>query len=576
MQRKAALTVWAPRATRVELVLGDRRLPMRPAAGGWFEAPEELPSGTDYAYSLDGADPVPDPRAPYLPRGVHGPARLVDHSTFRWTDAGWQPGALKDAVFYELHVGTFTPEGTFEAVIGKLDHLVRLGVTAVELMPFAHFPGRRNWGYDGVAIFAPHPVYGGPAGLKRLVNGCHERGLAVVADVVHNHLGPTGNYSERFGPYATDRYRTPWGSALNFDGPQSEEVRNFICDSSLMWLRDYHLDGLRLDAVHAIHDQSAVHILEELGGRVRELASEVGRPFYVIAESDLNDPRLVRPVELGGYGLDAQWSDDLHHSLHAVLTGERRGYYVDFGSLADVSKALRQVFVYDGRPSRWRGRGHGRPVGEIGGDRFLAFLQNHDQVGNRTPGDRVSALVSQGRLRIGAALLLCGTGVPLLFMGEEWGASTPFLFFTDHEDPSVADATRRGRAADAERWGWSPADVADPQALETFERSRLDWSEPEREPHCHLLEWYRSLIALRRLRPELRDGRRDLVGVDFDEAAGWLRLRRPPLTLACNLGPQVVALAAGGRLELASELGVTLAGGELRLPPDACALLHGD
>jgi len=549
---------------------------MAPAEAGWYQSEDELEPGLDYTYSLDGGDALPEPRAAYLPHGVHGPARLLDQGAFRWTDAGWRGAALADAVLYELHVGTFTPEGTFEAAIGKLDHLVRLGVTCVQLMPVAHFAGARNWGYDGVALYAPHSAYGGPDGFKRLVNACHERGLSVFLDVVYNHLGPTGNHTERFGPYFSDRYRTPWGKAINFDGPGSEEVRNFVCENALMWFRDYHLDGLRLDAVHAIYDQSAVHILEELGRRVAGLAEELGRPLHVVAESDLNDPRPVRPLELGGYGLAALWNDDLHHALHALLARESRGYYADFGSLADVAKALRDVFVYDGRRSRWRWRRHGRPVGDLGGERFLAYLQNHDQVGNRAPGDRAPALMSAGRLRVGAALVLCSTGVPLLFMGEEWGASTPFLFFTDHEDESVAQGTRRGRVEDAARFGWSPAEVADPQAPETFLRSKLDWSEPGREPYCFLLEWYRALIALRRRLPELRDGRRDLVGVDFDERAGWLVLRRSPVTVACNLGPAEVALPAAGRVELASVPEVWLEAGELRLPPDACAVVRDD
>ena len=380
-------TVWAPRASQVELTIGTRRIAMSPRGDGWWqvEEPSAAP-GTDYGFALDGSPPLPDPRSPWQPAGVHGPSRVLDHGAFTWSDARWQPPPLAAAVIYELHVGTFTGAGTFEAVVDRLDHLVSLGVTHVELMPVVEFPGARGWGYDGVDLFAPHQAYGGPVGLKRLVDACHGRGLAVILDVVHNHLGPAGNYLGRFGPYFTDRYRTPWGEAVNLDAAESDEVRRFLCDNALMWLRDYHMDGLRIDAVHALLDRSATHVLEQLAAEVRALGAHLGRHLVLIAESDLNDPRLVRPPAAGGYGLDAQWNEDYHHALHALLTGERQGYYADFGSMADVATALREGFVYAGRRSAYRRRRHGRAATGLGGQRFVGCLQNHDQVGNRARG----------------------------------------------------------------------------------------------------------------------------------------------------------------------------------------------
>ena len=456
---------------------------MTARADGWWtaEAVSAAP-GTDYAFRLDGGPPLPDPRSVWQPQGVHGPSRVLDHGAFPWTDGRWQQGPLPSAVLYELHVGTFTPEGTFEAAIARLDHLVDLGITHVELMPVAEFPGSRGWGYDGVDLYAPHHAYGGPEGLKRLVNACHAKGFAVLLDVVYNHLGPAGNYLERFGPYFTARHQTPWGPAVNLDGPGSDEVRRFFCDNALMWLRDYHLDGLRLDAVHALVDTSAVSFLEQLAAEVHALEAHLGRHLVLIAESDLNDPRVVRPPELGGYGLGAQWSDDFHHALHTVLTGERDGYYADFGSLADLAKALTGTFVYDGRYSHFRGRRHGRPTAGLTGDHFLGYLQNHDQIGNRAQGERSSHLPNSGRLKIAAALVLTSPFIPLLFQGEEWGASTPFQYFTDHDDPELGRAVREGRRVEFAGFGWAPEAIPDPQDPATFARSKLDWQERARSP----------------------------------------------------------------------------------------------
>ena len=502
--------VWAPRAQRVHLALGDRRIAMSAEPrGSWVVDVPRAHAGLDYGFALDDGEVLPDPRSPWQPAGVHGPSRLVDHRAFRWTDEAWRPAPLSSAVIYELHVGTFTPGGTFDAAIERLGHLVGLGVSHVELMPVAQFPGQRGWGYDGVDLFAPHAAYGGPDGLKRLVDACHARGLAVILDVVYNHLGPSGNYLGRFAQYFTSRYGTPWGEAINFDGAGSDAVRRFVLDNARQWLADYHVDGLRVDAVHAMFDRSAFPILEELASEVRALEAERGRPAILIAENDLNDPRIVRAPAAGGYGFDAQWNEDFHHALHAVLTGERMGYYGDFGALGDVTTALTQGFVYAGRHSAYRGRRHGRPATGVGGHAFIGCLQNHDQVGNRACGDRLSQLVSAGRLRIGAALVLTAPFVPMLFQGEEWGATTPFLYFTDHEEPELGRAVSEGRRREFAAFGWDPSQIPDPQSPATYEASKLDWSEPHRAPHAAMLAWHRQLIGLRRRCPDLSDGRLD-------------------------------------------------------------------
>jgi maltooligosyltrehalose trehalohydrolase len=564
--------VWAPAATRVEIEVGGRRVPMTAQPGGRHVAVvDDAGPGVAYAYSLDGGEPVPDPRSPSQPEGVFGPSVLVDHDAFPWTDTAWRGIHLPSAVVYELHVGTFTPEGTFEAVIEKLDHLVELGVTAVELLPVNEFSGTRGWGYDGVGLHAPHHHYGGPEGLKLLVDACHHRGLGVILDVVYNHLGPAGNFLGTFGPYFTDRYTTPWGDAVNLDGPGSDEVRAFIIDNAVMWLRDYHVDGLRIDAVHALLDLSAMHLLEEMAIAVEALSSRLGRPLSLIAESDLNDPRVVQRREVGGYGIDAQWSDDFHHALHAVLTGERSGYYCDFGSMAQLATALRQAFVYAGIHSEHRGRRHGRLDPRLPGYRFLGYLQNHDQVGNRAMGERSSMLMSRRRLQVAAALVLTAPFVPLLFQGEEWGASTPFLYFTDHDDPELGAAVSEGRRSEFSSFGWSPDEVPDPQDPATFRRSQLDWSTVDAE----LVDWHRRLIGLRRSVPGLLDYRLDTVEVDDDEAARWLVMRRPGVTVACNVGDAPVDLAAPGHVVLASD-DVQAADGTVHLPPDSVAILvHG-
>jgi maltooligosyltrehalose trehalohydrolase len=572
--------VWAPDAHAVDLLLGGERLRMESQRTGWWKVAAEAEAGDTYAFSVDGSEPLPDPRSPWQPEGVFGPSALVDHAAFAWSDQRWQAPPLSAAVIYELHIGTFTPTGTFDAAIARLDHLVALGVTHVEIMPVAQFPGAWGWGYDGVDLYAPQNTYGGPDALKRLVDACHARGLAVLLDVVYNHLGPSGNYLARFGPYFTARYTTPWGSAINLDGPGSDEVRRFLCDNALMWLRDYHCDGLRLDAVHALLDQSAVHLLEQLASEVEALEAQLGRRLVLIAESDLNVPRLVRSREAGGYGLSAQWSDDFHHALHAALTGERDGYYADFGALADLAHALRHAYVYEGRYSVGRGRRHGRPTTGLSGHRFVVFSQNHDHIGNRAQGERTAALLSPGRLRIAAALVCLAPFIPLLFQGEEWGASAPFLYFTDHQDASLAQAVREGRRNEFTAFGWNPADVPDPQARVTFERSKLNWSELEQEPHASLYAWYRSLLRLRRETLALIDGDMLATRTAYDEAARWLTVARGPIILACNLAdhaqrvPLPAADADHVRILLSSHPGPESAPGAITLPADAVAVLQ--
>jgi len=573
------LRVWAPRVQMVELVLDRESTPMLEKEGGWWQAEKSPGHGEDYWFVLDGEGPFPDPRSPWQPRGVDGPSRRLDHSRFEWSDQGFQPVPLSSAVIYELHVGTFSPQGTFKGVLHKLDHLAELGVSHVELMPVAEFSGDRGWGYDGVNLYAPHHAYGHPEELKELVDACHRRGLGVILDVVYNHLGPKGNYLPRFGPYFTRCYRTPWGDAVNLDGAYSDEVRRFFIDNALMWLRDYHFDGLRLDAVHALYDFSAVHFLEELAWEVKELEASLGRHLVLIAESDLNDPRIIRPFQAGGYGMHAQWNEDFHHALHAALTGESQGYYADFGELAHLAKALEKGFVNDGAYSVFRRRRHGRPAPDICGHRFVGCLQNHDQVGNRAGGERTSHLLTPGQLKMGAALVLTSAFIPMLFQGEEWGAKTPFLYFTAHEDEELARAVFQGRLAEFADFGWQSQDIPDPQSLETFARSRLDWQEPDREGHAEILNWHRELIRLRRKHPALTSGRLELVQVDFREEDKWLVMHRGSLCLACNFSPvqQTVPLDNPlGSLEilLASHADAALYGLDLFLPGHCVAVLE--
>jgi maltooligosyltrehalose trehalohydrolase len=539
--------VWAPDANAVSLVHGDEDRAMDQRAGGWWQlGATDIRHGDDYAFRVDGGDPRPDPRSRWQPDGVHSASRVYDHNQYEWHDGGWRGVPLAGSLLYELHVGTFTEEGTLSAALTRLDHLVELGVDAVELLPLAAFDGPRGWGYDGVALYAVHEPYGGPDALKGFVDACHDRGIGVVLDVVYNHLGPSGNYLQEFGPYFTDRHTTPWGTAVNLDAPGSDEVRAWIIDNAVGWLRDFHLDGLRIDAIHELVDTRAFPLLEELGERVHELAAQVGKPLFLVAESDLNDPRTVTAAPLG-LGLDAQWSDDVHHALHATLTGERHGYYGDFGSLETLSTALSSAFVHAGTWSSFRQRTHGRPVDRRStpGSRFVAYLQDHDQVGNRAIGDRLAASLTPGLLKVGAALLLCSPYTPMLFMGEEWAASTPWQYFTSFPDRDLGAAVREGRRAEFATHGWAAEDIPDPQDLQTFQSSRLDWDELDEEPHAGLLDWYRRLIALRRERSELTHDRLDEVRCCYDDDARWFVMYRGRLAVVCNLGT--------GRLEVPVE-----------------------
>jgi maltooligosyltrehalose trehalohydrolase len=524
--------IWSPLATSVAIRTPDGDIPLNRADGDHWTAAIELSPGTDYSVILDWADPVPDPRSRWQPWGVHEASRVFDPSSFEWTDGAWTGRQLAGGVIYELHVGTFTIEGTFDAAISRLDHLVSIGIDFVEVLPVNGFAGTHNWGYDGVLWFAVHEGYGGPAAYLRFVDACHARGLAVLQDVVYNHLGPSGNFLPRFGPYLTDASANTWGASINLE---NAEVRRYILDNAAMWMRDYHVDGLRLDAVHALVDPSPLHILQELSQETDALSAFLGRPLTLIAESDLNDPKLIMPREAGGYGLTAQWSDDFHHSLHVALTGEVDGYYADFASLGALAKTSTHGFFHDGTYSSFRGRNHGRPIDPaVPTWRLVTFAQDHDQIGNRAAGDRLTASANYGQLAIAAVLTMAGPFTPMLFMGEEWGATTPWQFFTSHPEEELGRATAEGRIAEFERMGWDPDAVPDPQDPETFLRSKLDWSELYKANHARLLELYRELAMLRRRVPQLTDPRFEDLGATFDDETGLFVLDRAGIRILVN------------------------------------------
>jgi maltooligosyltrehalose trehalohydrolase len=561
--------VWAPNAGSVELVLlGDRRrgVSMRAEADGyWTHTEPNVAEGRRYAYRLNNGPERPDPCSPWQPDGVHRPSAVDFPERFAWNDQGWRGVSRQDLVFYELHVGTFTPAGTFDAVIPRLPELRDLGVTALELMPVAQFPGTRNWGYDGVHLFAPQNSYGGPHGLRRLVDAAHGHGLAVFLDVVYNHLGPEGNYTGEFGPYGTDRYRTPWGPAFNFDGPCCDEVRAFVLDNVRHWIGDYHLDGLRLDAVHAMIDTSPKHILAEIKETADAAAARHGRSACIVAESLVNDVRMVLPPQRGGYGLDGEWNEDFHHALHAYLTGERHGKYVDFGPVSDLARLLERTFLLDGRYSRFRSRRWGAPVGDVPGDRFVIGAQNHDHVGNRAHGERLSTLVGPAAARLAACLALLAPHLPLLFMGEEYGEERPFRFFCSFGDGRLIDNVRRGRRRDYGLQG----DVPDPQDEANFLASRLSWSWPEGTRHAGLRRLYHDLLAARREWAALRNFTDRTARLLPDPAHGpLLELVRAHSLRACfNLSDRTQPLPGG------------LLGGPVRFSSEAARYggsRHGD
>lgn len=553
------LRVWCTTAERMDLVRDGRRVPLR-REGQHFHCDQALAHGDDYALSLGGGEPLPDPRSAWQPHGVHGPSRYVDHGRFAWEGDDFTPLPLADAVIYELHIGTFSPEGDFDGAVEKLDPLVALGVTHVELLPVAAFPGERGWGYDGVAIFAPHHGYGGPDGMKRFVDACHRRGLAVILDVVYNHLGPEGNYLARFAPYLSWRHRTPWGESFNFDEQDAAEVRRFICDNATSWIRDYHVDGLRLDATHSLFDTSAIHILEELTIAVARAGEQRGVTPVLIAEALTNDPWVTRSRAQNGLGLDAQWSDDFHHALHGALVGERHGGLVDFAGLAPLARCLTHGWYLDGKHSQFRGRPHGRLLDDArGGHGLVSYSQNHDQVGNRAHGERLHHLAGIERAKIAAALTLLGPGVPMLFMGQEWGTSSPFLFFCDFGDPRLARDVERGRARELAAHGFD--DAPSPGDEDTFARSVLDWSERDTATASDMLAWHRALIALRRSEPSLRDG--DLSRCQVRHGEDWLVLSRGPVTVGVSLAEGVSLPVTGGEVVLASHPHIS------PLPPNA-------
>ena len=569
--------VWAPQAGRVGLHLPatGEVTAMEPREGGWWVSPRPLPAGTDYAYRLDDGEDLPDPRSAWQPDGVHGPSRVFDASRLEWTDDGWPGRDLLGAVIYELHVGTFTPEGTLDAAAQRLAHLAGLGVDLVELMPVAGFPGRAGWGYDGVDLWAVHEAYGGPAALARFVDAAHAAGIGVCLDVVYNHLGPSGNYLGRFGPYFTAVHETPWGSAVNYDQPGCEQVRAFVIDSALRWLADFHVDALRLDAIHEIRDDaersSAVephpHLLAELSDAVASLSERLGRPLSLVAESDLNDAGVITPTHadppfrMPSLGMTAQWADDVHHALHARITGESQGYYKDFAVPKALSRVYERAFLHDGSWSSFRGRSWGAPV-PAGTDprRFVVFGSDHDQVGNRATGDRPAASLSDGRLAAEAALILLSPFTPMLFMGEEWGTRRPFQFFTDHAETELAQAVTQGRRDEFASFGWGADEVPDPQDRSTVEASVLDWAALSSPAHARMLAWYRDLIALRR---RLR----------LAERARWPRLQEADDAIVLTVPPRPdhddVELVVAVSLKPADGSGGT---GLAALVPDAAEL----
>jgi maltooligosyltrehalose trehalohydrolase len=574
--------VWAPNATRMTLSLGTDTaaddVAMTPAACGWWTvdagshaAPD---ADVDYGFRIDGGPVRPDPRSRRQPRGVHQRSRTFDPSRHDWHDAEWTGVPLEGSVIYELHVGTFTPDGTFDAAADRLDHLVELGVTTVELLPVNAFNGPWNWGYDGVLWFAVHEEYGGPAGYQRFVDACHTAGLAVIQDVVYNHLGASGNYLPEFGPYLRADASNTWGAAVNLDGPGSDEVRRYILDNARMWFEDYHVDGLRLDAVHALRDSRALTLLEELAVETDALGAALGRPLQLIAESDLNDPRLFTARGVGGLGLAASWNDDVHHAIHVAVTGETAGYYADFAPLSALTKVLQRGYFHDGTYSSFRGRTHGRPIDTVVTPpwRLITSIQTHDQVGNRAAGDRLAQQAGTRAQAVAAVLLFTAPFTPMLFMGEEWAASTPWPFFTSHPEPELAEKTRTGRLEEFSRHGWDASLVPDPQDPATFHGAKLNWSERSDGVHATMLALYRDVLRLRR-------SHRDVIGVPWtqthieaDENARWIVIRRGGVTVAANLARHGQAVPLGPAAGPASRSLAVATDREARLDPDAATV----
>ncbi len=548
--------VWAPKPELVRLDVDGRVHAMTRSDDGWWHAQVDAAPDARYGFLLDD-DPtvLPDPRSPRQPDGVHGRSQLWDASRAAWTDGEWAGRPVEGAVIYELHVGTFTPAGTFGSAIEKLDYLVDLGVDFVEVMPVNSFAGTHGWGYDGVLWYSVHEPYGGPDGLVAFVDACHAHGLGVLIDAVFNHLGPSGNYLPKYGPYLSSG-SNPWGEGINIADAGADEVRRYIIGCALRWMRDFHADGLRLDAVHALVDTTAIHILEEMATETDWLSEQLGRPLSLVAESDLNDPRLITPRDRGGYGLTAQWADDIHHAIHTAVSGERQGYYADFGSLATLAQTLRHGYFHAGTYSSFRRRRHGRPLDTtqktgIPATRLVAYTCTHDQVGNRALGDRPSQNLTGGQLAVKAALALGSPYTAMLFMGEEYAASTPFQFFSSHPEPELAKATAEGRKAEFAEHGWDADEIPDPQDPQTFLRSKLNWDEVDSGEHARLLRLYRDLIALRHNDPDMADPWLDDLAVDYDEDQRWISMSRGRLRIVCNLGAEPVKVPVTGDVVLA-------------------------
>ena len=571
--------VWAPKAKTMSLKWrGGALLMGGPNKRGWWTLDvEEAGGGDDYSFLMDD-DPTayPDPRGLRQPNGVHGASQIYCHDAFEWHDQLWRGAPRTGAVLYEVHIGTFSKAGTFDGAIEHLEYLVDLGVTHIEVMPVAEFAGDRGWGYDGVALFATHEPYGGPNGFKRLIDACHAKGLSVILDVVYNHFGPVGNYANKFGPYLTSKHKTPWGDAVNLDEGGSDEVRRFFCDNALMWLKDYHCDGLRFDAVHEFYDKSAVNFMEQLSVEVERLSATVGREYYLIAESDLNDPQVIRPQEAHGYGMDSQWSDDFHHALFSLLYTKEpgRGYYGDFGKLSDLHKALKHAYVYDGQYSSYRKRKHGRLVEGLSAHHFVHFDQNHDQVGNRALGERLEHLCGMDVAKVSIGLVLMAPYVPMLFMGEEFAASTPFLYFADHDEDEMRRLVVEGRKRDFALFGFGD-DVPNPAEMETFEQSKLKWDEINEGKHAEMLGWVKALIKLRRSTVALNDGSMQHLMVSSDERKQTLVLQRDEVRIVLNLGIEIYGfeLLEGEELRLVSREGLGVRDNTMELPGMTLAVL---
>ncbi len=575
------LKVWAPFAARMEVEIDGGRRPLQPAAGGWWTAAgTRLVDGTEYALWLNDEGPFPDPRSPSQPHGVHGPSRHIDHDRFVWNQNSWQPAALTDAIIYELHTGTFTPEGTFASAISRLDQLQELGITHIEIMPVAEFAGLRGWGYDGVDLYAPHHHYGGPEGLKRLVDACHQRNLGVILDVVYNHFGAEGNYAGKFAPYFQMEVKTPWGNAVNLDGPGSAHVRQFFIDNALMWLRDYRFDGLRLDATHAFVDRSQTHFLAQLTSAVKNLGASLGRELVLIAENDLNDPRVVRKVDEEGWGFDAQGNEDFHHALHTLLTGENFGYFMDYGRVSDLATVLCENFCLAERYSTFRQRVHGWSARDIASSHYVAFSQNHDQTGNRAQGERICHLVDSGQLKIAATITLLSPFVPMLFQGEEWAASSPFQYFADLSADEIREAVRVGRREEFSYLACDPGSIPDPLDEATWRKSQLQWDERGAEKHRDIFAWYKALIELRRREPELTASQRNIEDLDYREDPAWISFRRGRFRIVCNFsaGREIIDWAQSEQVALvmASSQDVQLAekAGSISMPAHSTAILR--